>query len=93
MRTVSEMETDITDDFTLWKQGAEARLFTGNYLGKSSVMKERFTKSYRNSTLDAYLTKERIKAEAKTLVRCRSAGKDRLDNGKFLHFRLTLSAR
>nr|XP_018913058.1 PREDICTED: TP53-regulating kinase [Bemisia tabaci] len=68
------METDITDDFTLWKQGAEARLFTGNYLGKSSVMKERFTKSYRNSTLDAYLTKERIKAEAKTLVRCRTAG-------------------
>ncbi|XP_058810223.1 EKC/KEOPS complex subunit TP53RK [Phymastichus coffea] len=55
-------------------QGAEARLYKGVYLGKLTLIKERFEKKYRHSDLDARLTKERIKAEARAIVRAKSAG-------------------
>ncbi|XP_049808335.1 EKC/KEOPS complex subunit TP53RK-like isoform X2 [Schistocerca nitens] len=56
--------------FTLIKQGAEAKLYRGSYLGKPTIVKERFKKSYRHPDLDDYLTKERIKGEARANLRC-----------------------
>lgn len=62
------------EGFELVKQGAEAKLYTGIYLGKSAIIKERFPKKYRHEHLDTYLTKERIKAETRAIVRCKSCG-------------------
>ncbi|KAK5642115.1 hypothetical protein RI129_008282 [Pyrocoelia pectoralis] len=61
-------------DFELIKQGAEARIYKGVYLGKPTLVKQRFEKKYRHPHLDNNLTKERIKAESRAIVRCRSAG-------------------
>ncbi|XP_014216140.1 TP53-regulating kinase [Copidosoma floridanum] len=55
-------------------QGAEARLYKSTYLGKPVIIKERFEKKYRHADLDVRLTKERIKAEARAIVRAKSAG-------------------
>lgn len=60
------------DGFKMIKQGAEAKLYQGVYLGKSVIVKERFQKKYRHESLDNFLTKERIKAEARAIVRCKS---------------------
>lgn len=56
------------------KQGAEARLYVGNFAGTECLVKERFVKNYRLSELDKTLTKSRIKAEQKTVKRCEDAG-------------------
>jgi TP53 regulating kinase-like protein len=61
-------------DFKLIKQGAEAKLYEGNYLGRPTIVKERFKKSYRHVDLDNLLTKERMKSEARALLRCKFAG-------------------
>jgi hypothetical protein len=61
-------------DFRLIKQGAEAKLYEGNYLGRLTIVKERFKKSYRHVDLDNRLTKERMKSEARALLRCKLAG-------------------
>lgn len=62
------------EGFELIKQGAEAKLHKGTYLGKSAIIKERFVKAYRHPDLDKNLTKERIKAECKAIVKCKAAG-------------------
>lgn len=59
---------------TLFKQGAEGRIFKLTYLGKPAILKERFKKNYRIDELDSHLTKERIRAEAKSILRCKNAG-------------------
>ncbi|XP_024885617.1 EKC/KEOPS complex subunit Tp53rk isoform X3 [Temnothorax curvispinosus] len=61
-------------DSELIAQGAEARLYKGLYLGKTCLMKERFVKNYRHPELDARLTKDRIRAEARAIIRAKSAG-------------------
>ncbi|KAL0118321.1 hypothetical protein PUN28_009158 [Cardiocondyla obscurior] len=61
-------------DTKLIAQGAEARLYKGLYLGKVCLMKERFIKNYRHPELDIRLTKDRIRAEARAIVRAKSAG-------------------
>jgi hypothetical protein len=61
-------------DFKLIKQGAEAKLYEGEYLGRPTIVKERFKKSYRHVDLDNHLTKERMKSEARALLRCKIAG-------------------
>jgi len=58
----------------LVKQGAEARLYTGTFLGQEVVVKERFSKKYRLPELDATLTKDRHKAECRALLKCKSLG-------------------
>ncbi|XP_064102439.1 EKC/KEOPS complex subunit TP53RK-like [Macrobrachium nipponense] len=58
----------------LLTQGAEGRVFTTSWLGQSVIVKQRFPKTYRHPDLDAQITRERIKAEARALVRCRSFG-------------------
>lgn len=61
-------------DYTVIKQGAEGKLYKGMYLGRKAVAKERFRKLYRHSDLDEHLSKERMKAEAKAIVKSKSAG-------------------
>lgn len=56
------------------KQGAEARLFVGEFNGQRCLIKERFRKKYRHPDLDTQLTKERMRAEAKAIARCSAAG-------------------
>jgi TP53 regulating kinase-like protein len=62
------------EGFELFKQGAEGRIFKGAYLGKASIVKERFVKKYRHPDLDTQLTKERIKSESRSIIRCKNAG-------------------
>ncbi|CAG9862200.1 unnamed protein product [Phyllotreta striolata] len=61
-------------NFELIKQGAEAKLYQGTYLGKPAIAKQRFAKKYRHPSLDSSLTKERITAENRALIRCKIAG-------------------
>ncbi|KAJ8922035.1 hypothetical protein NQ315_008675 [Exocentrus adspersus] len=62
------------EGFELIKQGAEAKLYKGIYLGKPTLAKERFVKEYRHESLDSFLTKERMKAESRAIVRCKACG-------------------
>ncbi|XP_063629502.1 EKC/KEOPS complex subunit TP53RK-like [Cydia splendana] len=61
------------EDLNLLKQGAEAKLYICNYLGKPTLIKERFEKKYRQPELNVAITKERIKNEARAIVRCKAA--------------------
>ncbi|XP_048001029.1 EKC/KEOPS complex subunit TP53RK [Leguminivora glycinivorella] len=61
------------DDLKILKQGAEAKLYICNYIGKPTLIKERFEKKYRQPELDVAITKERIKNEARAIVRCKTA--------------------
>ncbi|XP_063629501.1 EKC/KEOPS complex subunit TP53RK-like [Cydia splendana] len=61
------------EDLNLLKQGAGAKLYICNYLGKPTLIKERFEKKYRQPELDVAITKERIKNEARAIVRCKAA--------------------
>ena len=62
------------EGFTLVKQGAEAKLHVGSFLGQKAIAKERFPKKYRHPALDQQLTKKRLKAELKLLIRCKKLG-------------------
>ncbi|CAH0717615.1 unnamed protein product, partial [Brenthis ino] len=62
------------ENLKILKQGAEAKLYICNYLGKPTLIKERFKKNYRHPDLDNSITKGRIKNEARSIVRCMSAG-------------------
>ncbi|XP_039765940.1 EKC/KEOPS complex subunit TP53RK [Pararge aegeria] len=64
----------MSEELKILKQGAEAKLYICNYLGKPTLIKERFKKNYRHPDLDASITKERIKNEARSIVRCKTAG-------------------
>ena len=58
----------------LLKQGAEARIYSGNFHGRPCIVKERFPKTYRHPQLDQEISNERLKSEVRSLVRCRLAG-------------------
>ncbi|ETE66285.1 TP53-regulating kinase, partial [Ophiophagus hannah] len=58
----------------LIQQGAEARLYRGQFLGRPTVMKLRFPKRYRHPTMDERLSHKRTAQEARSLLRCRRAG-------------------
>lgn len=60
-------------DLKILKQGAEAKLYICEYLGQPTLIKERFVKNYRHPDLDTAITKERIKSEARAIVRCKAA--------------------
>lgn len=61
-------------DLQLFKQGAEGRLFTGQYLGQKVLVKQRFPKKYRHPQLDVQLSAQRFRGEVRSLVRCQSLG-------------------
>ncbi|XP_065360840.1 EKC/KEOPS complex subunit TP53RK [Calliphora vicina] len=56
------------------KQGAEGRLYLGEYKGEKCLIKERFVKTYRHHELDNQITRQRMKAETKAAGRCQNAG-------------------
>ncbi|KAL2090998.1 hypothetical protein ACEWY4_013261 [Coilia grayii] len=58
----------------LIKQGAEARVYRGTFLGKPTIIKERFSKRYRHPVLDEKLTHRRTTQEVRSILRCRKAG-------------------
>eukprot|EP00128_Syssomonas_multiformis_P009470 Colp12_sorted_trinity150504_noHs@17526 len=55
-------------------QGAEARVYTSQLMGKPCIVKERFPKTYRHPELDAKLTRSRVSQEARCIGRCRKSG-------------------
>jgi TP53 regulating kinase-like protein len=57
-------------------QGAEAKIYRTTFLGRPTIIKERFPKSYRIAFLDTKINSGRISTEAKTLARVRSVGLD-----------------
>lgn len=59
---------------TLVKQGAEARVFESSFVGRRSIIKERFSKKYRHPTLDSKLTLKRLNAEARCMTKARRLG-------------------
>ncbi len=59
----------------LIKQGAEARVYRAEFLGKPTIVKERFPKRYRHPVLDEKLTHRRTVQEVRSMLRCRRAGK------------------
>lgn len=67
------------------KQGAEGRIYIGEFKGESCLIKERFIKQYRHPELDAQITRQRIKAEVKACSRCLAAG---IIVPRILHFDL-----
>ena len=58
----------------LIRQGAEARIYSGEFLGKPVIVKERFQKSYRLPELDRKLTHRRMAQEIRSIARCRKHG-------------------
>ena len=58
----------------LLKQGAEARVYRVQFLGRSVIVKERFAKRYRHPGLDEKLTHRRTVQEVRSILRCRRAG-------------------
>jgi len=58
----------------LFKQGAEAKLFKQDYLGRQAVVKVREKKAYREELLDKKIIRERIRMEANLLARAKKAG-------------------
>ena len=63
-----------SSSWELLKQGAEARVYVGNFLGKQAIIKERFPKLYRVPALDQKLTKTRMAQEARSMARSRRHG-------------------
>jgi len=58
----------------LLSQGAEARVFSTTFLGKPCVVKQRFKKKYRHPVLDEKLTRSRLLAECRSLMKARILG-------------------
>ncbi|KAJ6831527.1 EKC/KEOPS complex subunit bud32 [Iris pallida] len=70
-----EIDQEQKEDFgVLLKQGAEARVFESTFVGRRSIVKERFSKKYRHPTLDTKLTLKRLNAEARCMTKARRLG-------------------
>lgn len=76
----NSISPDIPIPTTLLHQGAEARVFSAQLSTsagpKLCVIKERFVKQYRHPALDASLSGQRLRAEARLLLHCRKLGID-----------------
>ncbi|MCL4133966.1 UNVERIFIED_CONTAM: hypothetical protein GTU68_015129 [Idotea baltica] len=64
----------MAEELKLLTQGAEGCVYTCKWIDHNAVVKYRFPKKYRHPELDSHITRERIKAEARSLVRCRMIG-------------------
>ncbi|KAG6495292.1 hypothetical protein ZIOFF_043086 [Zingiber officinale] len=58
----------------LVKQGAEARVFKSTFVGRLSIVKERFSKKYRHPLLDSKLTVKRLNMEVRCMTKARRLG-------------------
>ncbi|XP_077430306.1 EKC/KEOPS complex subunit TP53RK-like [Vanacampus margaritifer] len=77
MATNSGVEPPCSDFLStakLLKQGAEARVYQAVFLGRPTIVKERFPKRYRHPVLDEKLTHRRTVQEVRSILRCRRAG-------------------
>eukprot|EP00053_Salpingoeca_punica_P024033 m.12116 g.12116 ORF g.12116 m.12116 type:complete len:244 (+) comp6089_c0_seq2:102-833(+) len=63
-----------SSNFTILRQGAEARVYDGTFMGKRCILKERFRKSYRLPELDKRLTRERHNMEVSNMSKCQGFG-------------------
>ncbi|XP_061687947.1 EKC/KEOPS complex subunit TP53RK [Syngnathoides biaculeatus] len=66
--------SDFLAKMELLKQGAEAKIYRTIFMGKPTVVKERFQKRYRHPQLDEKLTRRRTVQEVRSILRCRRAG-------------------
>jgi tRNA A-37 threonylcarbamoyl transferase component Bud32 len=55
-----EVENPLLDFGTLLAQGAEGRIYQCTFLGRQTIVKERFVKSYRIAFLDSKINVGRI---------------------------------
>jgi len=55
-------------------QGAEGKVYGTVFLSRPTIVKERVSKSYRVKELDQKLTLQRLRQEARCMVKCRRAG-------------------
>ncbi|KAK4755667.1 hypothetical protein SAY87_009424 [Trapa incisa] len=70
-----EIDGDVSNcSLILLKQGAEARVFESNFVGRRCIIKERFSKKYRHPSLDSKLTLKRLNAEARCMTKARRLG-------------------
>jgi len=77
MKVASAPACDPTVDVStgrLIAQGAEARVYEVQFLGRPTIVKQRFNKKYRHAILDAQLTAARLKQEARVMVKARKLG-------------------
>ncbi|XP_072239322.1 EKC/KEOPS complex subunit TP53RK [Leuresthes tenuis] len=58
----------------LIRQGAEARLYRADFLGKPAIVKVRFPRRFRHPEMDEKLTHRRTIQEVRSILRCRRAG-------------------
>ncbi|KAK9811170.1 hypothetical protein WJX73_007976 [Symbiochloris irregularis] len=58
----------------LLSQGAEARVWSGEFLGRPVILKQRFKKKYRHPVLDKHLNHSRLKQEVRSLLKARKLG-------------------
>ena len=58
----------------LLSQGAEGKIYIGEFLSKKCLIKERFKKKYRVEELDKKLTKERMLSESRNIFRASKKG-------------------
>ena len=54
--------------------GAEGKVFATIFLSRPTIVKERVAKKYRVKELDLKLTLQRLRQEARCMVKCRRAG-------------------
>ena len=59
---------------TLLGQGAEGKIYIGEFLSKKCIIKERFEKKYRIKELDQKLTKNRMLNESRNICRASKLG-------------------
>ena len=69
-----QLTPDCREGWSLVKQGAEARVYGTDFLGKPAIVKERFVKTYRVAALDEKLTHRRMGQEVRSMARCRRHG-------------------
>ena len=58
----------------LLSQGAEGKIYIGEFLSKKCLVKERFKKKYRVEELDKKLTKERMLSESRNILKTSKKG-------------------
>ena len=56
------------------RQGAEAVIREGAYLGRPCIIKERLSKSYRHELLDRRINKQRFLQEVRCIFKCINLG-------------------
>ena len=64
----------VIESMKLIKQGAEAKIYESDFYNRPCIVKERFVKAYRHESLDRSLTQQRLKSEARAMLRCRMKG-------------------